>query len=272
MTAPTAPARPRLALPFTVLASDGVVSLSSGEDFRYTFKSAGLDSWLPALLAKMNGRASCEELLETLDERQRADARELIARLYSERIVVDGTALDAHTARHFHPVLEGSGQLLEALAKDTPAGKDSVPILCQDRLDYDELLRFNRRCLSGNSPWMWATYGPASRAYISPLILPGAGPCLECLLAHFKRLSPAPEFYDRLIAHARGKRPIEPVSFPAPGVEILKQLVLWKLSVAAEGQPPAALYRLHVLEVESMETTSHRVFIDPECPACSRRK
>jgi bacteriocin biosynthesis cyclodehydratase domain-containing protein len=265
-------ARPRLALPFSVLSSDGVVSLSAGEDFRYTFKAPGLQAWLPGLLKKMNGSATCAELLELLDRSQRDDARELIARLYSERIVVDGTAIDAHVAQAYRMEPEGSGPLQEALRNAAgPSAGAAVRVLCQDRLDYDQLQRFNRRGLNESAPFLWASFGPAARAYISPLILPNAGPCLECLLSNFKRLSPAAEFYDRLIAHARSGQPIEPVSFPPTGIEILKQLVLWKISVAGQEQPPAALYRLHVLEIDTMETGTHRVFADPECAACSGR-
>ena len=36
--------------------------------------------------------------------------------------------------------------------------------------------------------------------------------------------------------------------------------------------PPAALYRLHALEVATLEVTAHRVFADPECPACRGRR
>ena len=61
------------------------------------------------------------------------------------------------------------------------------------------------------------------------------------------------------------------VSFPAEGVEILRQLVRWKVSLLAEAEPPAALYRLHVLDVHVMEVSTHRIFADPECPDCSVR-
>jgi bacteriocin biosynthesis cyclodehydratase domain-containing protein len=88
------------------------------------------------------------------------------------------------------------------------------------------------------------------------------------LLGHFRRLSPASQFYDALIDHARGGHVIEPVPFPATGVEILAQLVLWKLEQLGRSNPPSALYRLHVLELETMDVTSHRVLIDPECPEC----
>jgi bacteriocin biosynthesis cyclodehydratase domain-containing protein len=107
-----------------------------------------------------------------------------------------------------------------------------------------------------------------NRGYVSPLFLPVAGPCLACLLGHFRRLSPAPEIYADLIEHARRGLLVRPVDFPAEGVAILRALVLWKASLLAHSAPPAAAYRLHVLETESMEVSAHRVFVDPECPDC----
>jgi hypothetical protein len=52
---------------------------------------------------------------------------------------------------------------------------------------------------------------------------------------------------------------------------VLRQLILWKVALAEERDASAALYRLHVLEVASLEVTAHRVFIDPECPECGGR-
>jgi len=97
---------------------------------------------------------------------------------------------------------------------------------------------------------------------------PGAGPCLACLLRQFQRLSPAPEIYDELRAHSRRGQPIAPVPFPAEGIAILHQLVRGKLEWLRQSDPPPALYRLHVLEVETLEVTTHRVLPDPRCPDC----
>jgi bacteriocin biosynthesis cyclodehydratase domain-containing protein len=144
-------------------------------------------------------------------------------------------------------------------------------VLCQNRLDYDEALRFNRRCLEAGTAWLWASTGPLSRAYVSPLFLPDAGPCLACLLSHFRRLSPAPELYDALVAHARAGRPVQPVPFPEPAAAIVRHLLLWKADLARETEASAALYRLHVLEVAGLEVTSHQVFSDPECSSCDLR-
>jgi bacteriocin biosynthesis cyclodehydratase domain-containing protein len=262
--------RPRLALPFTVLTERDTVRLVAGEDFRYTLTGPALDRWLPAWLADLDGTAPLEQALERLPEAHRAAARQLVDRLYGERVLIDPAAADVHAPASWRLTPEGNA---DWAARWQPGGEDGarpLPVLCQDRLDYDEALRFNRRCLETGTPWLWASTGPMSRAYLSPLFLPDGGPCLSCLLYHFRRLSPAPEFYDALADHARAGRPVVPVPFPQPAAAVLRQLVLWKAALAAE-PATASLYRLHVLEVASMEVTAHRVFVEPECPECGGR-
>jgi hypothetical protein len=50
---------------------------------------------------------------------------------------------------------------------------------------------------------------------------------------------------------------------------VLRRLVLWKVDLLGHPDPPAALYRLHVLEGTALEVTSHQVFLDPWCPDCA---
>jgi bacteriocin biosynthesis cyclodehydratase domain-containing protein len=259
------------------VAECDAVRLVAGEDHRYTINGAGLEAWLPGLLAGCDGRRSLEELLAGLDTAVHPTARELVARLYGERILVNGPAELAHEPVAYTLVIEGTGPLAARLnelarARDsTEPGTRSLPVFCQDRLDYAAALAVNQRCLRSGTIWLWASLGPMSRGYVSPPFLPRDGPCWACMLGHFRRLSPAPELYDALIDHARRGQAIEPVPFPAIGVEILAQLVLWKREQLARSDPPSALYRLHVLEQETMEVTSHRVLIDPECPECGGR-
>lgn len=243
--------RPRLALPFTVLVSPGMVRLVAGEDFRYTLKGDDVDRWLPALLASFDGRRPLGELAESQSG--------VVDRLYAERVLVDGTAAEAAPAESSRLAAEGKGPLLEGLPTD-----GSLRVLCQDRLDYDEALRFNRRCLDGTAPWMWATVGPLARGYVSPVFLPSSGPCLACLLRHFRRRSPAPELYDALEEQGRKGLPIEPSPFPPEGAAILRSLIVRKAAMLST----SAAYRLHVLETATLEVTSHRVYRDPECDVC----
>jgi bacteriocin biosynthesis cyclodehydratase domain-containing protein len=276
--------RLQLALPFTVVTEPDTVRLIAGEDFRYTLSAPRLERWLPDLLRCLDGKLTLAACLDRCAEANRPGFQALIDRLCGERIVIEAPATKAHAAARYHAVVEGSGPLVTLLKQRLPStGEYPVGLLCQDSLDYHEALRFNRRCLdltvpsNGDPgqhpvPWLWVTTGPISRGYVSPVFLPDAGPCLECLLRHFERLSPAPEIYRSLQEHAASGGEIRTGSMPTEALSMLVELAAWKLAQLAESEAPAALYRLHVLEVSSMEVTSHRVFRDPGCPACSTRQ
>jgi bacteriocin biosynthesis cyclodehydratase domain-containing protein len=270
---PRLPSRPCLALPFTILTGPDRVRLIAGEDFRYTLNAPALESWLPEFLSKLDGRLTRDELLALLPAERRSAAEQLLARLYGERVLIDGPAPCAHRPAAYGLRAEGDSALRDGLGGIAAADTSpAVAVLCQDRLDYAEVLRFNEKALNGNDPWMWVTVGPLNRGYVSPVFLPDAGPCLRCLLTHFQRLSPAPELYADLIDHARQGKPLCPAPFPPHGLAILQQLLLWKAVLLQEPEAPAALFQLHVLEAATLEVTAHRVFCDPECPACSAKR
>jgi bacteriocin biosynthesis cyclodehydratase domain-containing protein len=270
---PMLPSRPCLALPFTFLPAPGRVHLLAGEDFRYTLAGPGLDDWLPGWLSCLDGTLSLEQALERVPGQQRNSARDLLARLYGERIVIDGPARSAHLPVRYQLAAEGSTPWQGKLAP-TPeeAELPALPTLCQDRLDYHETLRFNQRCLAGGQPWFWVSTAALMRGYVSPAFLPEAGSCLHCLLRHFQRLSPVPEFYAELIEHGRRGGTFSPSPFPPRGIDILVDVLRWKVDLLAEANPPAALFQLHVLEVGTLEVSAHRVFLDPECPSCQGRR
>jgi bacteriocin biosynthesis cyclodehydratase domain-containing protein len=98
------------------------------------------------------------------------------------------------------------------------------------------------------------------------LFLPDTGPCLECLVDHFRLRSPVPELYDLIAAHPG---PFTAAVFEPAALAVVADLVAWKLSLIAHEPAPAALYALHVVEVATLEVSSHRVLINPECPACA---
>ena len=260
--------RPRLAHPFTVLTEPGVVRLVAGEDYRYTLRAPGLEAWLPGLLEQLMGGHSIGELLAPLAAEQAAAAMAIIRQLYGERALVDGPAEAAHVGRGYRGIVEGQGPLVQRLRSVAPGDGPPLVVLCQDRLDFDAVVRRERECRAKQMPWLWVSHAALNRGYVGPLFLPDAGPCFVCLLRSFQRLSPAPELYDALLEHGRAGRPFQPADFPAEGLDIMAALVRCKLDAARQEQPPAALYRLHVLERDGMEVSTHRVFADPECPAC----
>jgi bacteriocin biosynthesis cyclodehydratase domain-containing protein len=264
--------RPRLAYPFTILAQPDTVRLVAGEDYRYTLADVGLDRWLPAFLHRLTGRDTLATLLASLPADYHAPALELVRQLYGERVLVDGPASAAHTARRHRMVARGDNALAAMLTFSTSSEAGELMVLCQDTLDYEVALRCNRDCRQRGVPWLWASTAALTRGYVSPLFLPDAGPCFGCLLRSFQRLSPAPELYDALQHHARAGGTFQPATFPADGVLALQSVIRWKLIQAEMEQPGAALYRLHVLDLEAMEIGTHRVFRDPECPDCSGGK
>jgi bacteriocin biosynthesis cyclodehydratase domain-containing protein len=268
------PLRPRLALAFTFLCTPDRVRLVAGEDFRCTLSGPGLDAWLPAWLPLLDGRLTLAEALAHLAPEHHAAARVLLEHLTGERLLVDGPVHMVPAAERYRLAVEGAGVLregLQALADSAVTGPP-VAVLCQDRLDLGEALHFNKRCLGGAAPWLWVSCAAGSRGYVSPLFLPEAGPCLACLFGHFRRLSPLPELYEELVRHDEAGGSFAAVSFPPPAVALLQQLVLWKADLLSQQEPPPALFRLHVLEVASLEVTGHPVLVDPECSSCRGRR
>src|SRR5262245_55623318 len=150
MTRDVSQRRPRLALPYTILTGPDTVRLVAGEDFRYTLSGPGVEGWLADFLSRLHGTERLEAAVARLPDEHRTLALQLTARLYGERVLVDGPAAAAHSARACRLAVEGSGALCDELAKDWGEGV-ALPVLCQDRLDYEEALRFSRRCRGAHS-------------------------------------------------------------------------------------------------------------------------
>lgn len=270
--------RPQLAWRFTILTGPGLVRLIAGEDLRFTLREPELEMWFPAWLQSFDGR-TIGEVLEQMPTARQAQALDWIQRLYGERIVVDCPAALGPMPRELQALVTGTGSLVARLQAVLDAGRPApvvspesppslVHVLCQDRLDYAAALEFNRLRRTQRDPWLWISTGAAERAWVSPLFLADAGPCLECLVRGFQRLSPAPELYEALLEHVRQGGVVEPAAFPAMGLELVVQLTRWKLALSAAELPAAALYRLHVVETDSLEVAAYPVLLDPDCPAC----
>ena len=260
--------RLRPAQPVTIIALEDHVHLICGEDVRYSIHAEGLAAPLADVLGKCDGRTPLHRLLQDLGDDSQVRVCDMIDRLCGERILIEGPVERATPAGRHWPSVEGLGALAKRLhspVADLPA----VAVLCQDTLDYRAAMEFNRRCVTlGTGPWLWVTTGPASRGYVSPVFLPNAGPCLACLLRHFQRLSPVPYLYDALTRHAERGGPFATAEFPEGGLTILEQVVRWKIDRLGEDPTAETVFRLHVLELETMELSVHRVFRDPTCPEC----
>lgn len=262
--------RPRLALPYSILAEADAVRLVAGEDFRYTLAASGLGAWLPALLRELDGVKTLDEVLARVPDDKRAAARGVVERLAGERVLVEGEPRLEPMA--YGLAVSGSGPLGEALRAGAKASASGavVSVLVQDRLDFESALAWSDERRRGASPFLWATTAPLTRAYVSPVFLPEDGPCLRCLVRHFERLSPAPEIHAALREHSRRGGELAAAPFADEGVAILAALVRWKAALLARDERPSAVFELHVLEVASLEVSAHRVLVDPEHGAHAR--
>ncbi|MFN9373005.1 MAG: TOMM precursor leader peptide-binding protein [Planctomycetaceae bacterium] len=284
----TVAAFPRLLPGSTVIAAEQVVHLIAGEDFRFTIQTGDATEVIARVLRGCQGIRPLEDLLAGLNPAEQELAIRIVERLRSERMLFDGPALPppetpwrieiegtgvlAQRARGLWP--SPAGTICHPLGGSTtpnnpnPAGVSLVRVLVQQDLDLAQVLEFNRRQLAGEADaWLWVTTGPLARGYVSPVILKRGRPCLECLLRHFRRLSPAPQLYDAL------ERPGEPTQFvPGEPAEPLARIVLeiagWKLRRLGQAPAAASQFALHVVEAETLETALHPVWLDPTCPGC----
>ena len=81
---------------------------------------------------------------------------------------------------------------------------------------------------------------------------------------------PCLRLFEASLAHARDGGDFVPAPFPKEAAPILDSLVRWKALALAEPMPPQAVFRLHVLELEMREVTTHRALLhDPTCEACA---
>src|SRR5688572_33393691 len=100
--------RPRLAPGFTVMIDGDSLWLVAGEDVRYRLRLAD-PTWLSDVLAKCDGSRTLEALST------HPDARAALERLYEERVLVDGTAGQAHEAIPGDYRVLGHGRLAEKM-------------------------------------------------------------------------------------------------------------------------------------------------------------
>jgi bacteriocin biosynthesis cyclodehydratase domain-containing protein len=146
---------------------------------------------------------------------------------------------------------------------------DEVRVFAQRTLDRTHALEAATRARADGASFLWVSTGAVARSFVGPLIVPRAGPCLGCLFEIFQRRSPFAVLHDELDAHAaRGGRFAE--ASPGPLVErVLAAIVAWKLEQARAPMPSAALFRLHVVEHEALETSTHPVARLDDCACCA---
>lgn len=258
------------ALPLTVVPTAGRVRLLAGEDLRLTLEAPGLEAWLPAVLAGLDGERSAGEVVAHLRAAEQQAALELLGRLVAERVLVEVREARA-PRRPLRLRLEGASAVRGAIEErlgEQGEGEGVLCVLCQGTLDVGAALAFAAERRDAGEASLWVTTGPATRAYVSPVFLPGEGPCLGCLLGAFRRRSPAPELYAALVDHgARGGAFAEAPLTPRV-LAVVAELVLWKLDLLDASRDEAAAFVLHAIEARSLEVSTHPVPVDDDCELC----
>lgn len=260
--------RARLALPFTIVRAPGVLRLVAGEAFRYTLRGDTIERWGPPLLDAFEDGARVGDALAAVEPTHRDAARALVLDLYGERVLVDASGtLTVAAPPRLAP--RGAAALVERLESSGEGTEGTLPVLCQDTLDYAAAGAFGRARRAAGEPWLWVSTAPLARAYVGPVLLPDAGPCITCIERHFRRLSPAPELFDALRDGDLGPAGLRPTPFPDAALDLVAALVRWKAASLAAAEQPRGLYDLHVVEVATFEVTAHRPMLDPTCPDCA---
>jgi hypothetical protein len=77
--------------------------------------------------------------------------------------------------------------------------------------------------------------------------------------------------YDSLLGHGASGGKFAASELPPEALVIVEQIVRWKCEQLRLPIAPPACYRLHVLELDTLEITLHRVLIDPTCSDCVER-
>ncbi|MBX3275196.1 MAG: TOMM precursor leader peptide-binding protein [Sandaracinaceae bacterium] len=253
-----------LALPFTVIAEPDTLRLIAGEDLRYTFRQRDIDRWGAALVEALRAPRARVEALARVEPSVREAASALLARLIEERVVVvDAPAPPAATYR---VSVEGAGPLagvIRAALPSPPREGPALAVLAQDTMDYAAALAFGRAARARGDAWLWVSEGPLARGFVGPIHLPDGGPCFGCVLASFRRLSPAPALLDALLAHGERGGAMVPAALDPAARAILASLTALKIDRGPRAH--AAAFALHVLEVASLEVSAHPLWVDPDC-------
>lgn len=267
--------RLRFALPFTLVAGDGRLRLIGGEDVRLTLALEGLETWGPAALAPLHEGATADELAAKVAPAHRAPLAALLEELLGERVLVE---IDAPFAPLARPNVAWSGDAglsaalgaaWEPTPAEGPAGGEEVRVFAQRTLDRTRAIEAATRARLDGAAFLWVSTGAVARSFVGPLIVPRDGPCLGCLFEIFQRRSPFADLHDELDAHAaRGGSFAE--ASPGPLVtRVLSAIVAWKLEQARAPLPSAALFRLHVVEHEALEISTHPVARLDDCASCA---
>ena len=295
--------RPRLAPGFTAMVDGAGESLwlVAGEDVRYRLRLAD-PAWLRDLLARCDGTHTVDEL-----SKAHTDARATIERLLEERVLVEGTAAQAHApSRPAYRVI-GTGALADGIRH---ARSDNAHPPQPDIASPSEPARASSSEIAQASSSDIARASPSDVARASSDIAVFVQDRLDhkALLAMNRKMldekarwvwvttGPGGRAYVGplflpdagpcaacLLVHFKRLSPVPelydvvlahdaPIAttpFPDSARDHVAAFAKWKLSLAANPMA-AALYALNVIEVADLTVTAHAPLADVECTECRR--
>ncbi len=292
------PLRPLLA-PWYRLVPDGDRLLLEHARTVVVLEGAAVRSFVPALLALLDGSRTVDELAAALGESTRPALEETLARLSAQGLlfegpsptgvpatvpalaaayglapavvadrlaalrigVVGGSSLGSRAVR----ALEAAG-VRSAVARIAPQAAPSVEfaLVTPAAGEVSLLPEWNRAALESGTCWIGLRPFDGLALTIGPLVVPGESCCYECLRL---RLASHLEYGGEL-ALIEG-RPAATACSPAlelVAVGILAQLALdWVI-----GHDPALPGTMHLLEARpTIGLSRHAVLRVPRCSACS---
>lgn len=262
--------RPRLALPTSIIPDGRFLHLVCGMELKVSLELGEQVPHLARMLEKCDGSLTLEELVQDLGA-HRPHGLSLIEQLLGDRLLVDDLQPGSNRRKLHGISVEGTGPLALGLANLDHQG-ESVRILVQDHLDLPAARAFNRRQLKLEQPYLWVTTGLADVGLVSPIFFPDSGPCLECFLHQYQKISIPSGIQEILNRQNEKTLTLGESEFPGEGLVMLQQLVRWKVRRLGLNLSGSNVFRLHVLDKTSLEISTHRIYKDPFCSECSNAR
>jgi bacteriocin biosynthesis cyclodehydratase domain-containing protein len=193
----------------------------------------------------------------------------MLDRLLAERLVIDEPTSPTARAHRIHVVGDGpvADRVRAASPATAPEDAAELRVIVQETLELGRALALDRAALEDGAARLWVSTGPLARAFVGPVFLADGGPCLGCLVAAFRRVSPEPEIFEALADHEARAGSFARAPIDDDAADTIAALVRWKARELGTLAPAAAVFRLHVLERASFEISTHLVPVDPDCPA-----
>jgi ribosomal protein S12 methylthiotransferase accessory factor len=150
-------------------------------------------------------------------------------------------------------------------------GEAPVQVVMSDDYLRPELASINRLALREGTPW-FLLQPTGAQPLIGPALLPGAGPCWDCLTFWMRQNRPVEELVRRH-REREGHIAFPPPPRAATEASVRTACGLGALAIAralagAAGAGPALTSQVLALDLTTFQLTAHAVVRRPQCPTC----